>query len=95
MSHNFHKALLHIFNQSLQSGIFPDKLKIARATPSFEKGSNPELGNYRPIPCFSKILEKVIYNRLHKHLKENDILYKKQFGFQQNHSTEQCYITIN
>ena len=97
MSHNFHKALLHIFNQSLQSGIFPDKLKIARATPSFEKGSNPELGNYRPksvLPCFSKILEKVIYNRLHKHLKENDILYKKQFGFQQNHSTEHAILQL-
>ena len=91
-----HKPLLHIFNQSLQSGIFPDKLKIARVTPSFKKGSDSELGNYRPIsvqPCFSKILEKIMYNRFYKHLKEKDILYKKQFGFQQKHSTE--HITIN
>ena len=32
---SLHKPLLHMFNQSLQSGIFPDKLKIVRVTPSF------------------------------------------------------------
>ena len=55
-----HKLLLHIFNFSLQSSIFPDKLKIARVTPLFKGGGKYELGNYRPIsvlPCFSKILE--------------------------------------
>ena len=62
-----HKPLLHIFNLSLQTGIFPDKLKIARLTPLFKGGKNYELGNYRPIyvlPCFSKILEKFFYNCL-------------------------------
>ena len=57
-----HKPLLHIFNLSLQTGIFPDKLKIARVTPLFKGSENYELGNYRPIsvlPCFSKILEKL------------------------------------
>ena len=43
---SLHKLLLHIFDQSLQSGIFPDKLKLARVTPSFKKGSHSELGNY-------------------------------------------------
>ena len=38
-----HKPLLHIFNQSLQSGIFPDELKITSVTPSFKKGSDSEL----------------------------------------------------
>ena len=94
---SLHKPLLHIFNQSLQSGIFPDKLKIARVTLLFKKGSDSELGNYRPIsvlPCFSKILEKIMYNRLYKHLKEKDILYKKQFGFQQKHSTEHAILQL-
>ena len=71
---SLHKPLLHIFNQFLQSGISPDKLKTARVTLSFEKGSDSKLENYRPIsvlPCFSKILEKIIYNRIYKHLKEN------------------------
>ena len=64
--------MLHMFNQSLQIEIFPDNLKIARVIPSFKKGSYSELGNYELIsalPCFSKILEKIMYNRLCKHLK--------------------------
>ena len=92
-----HKPLLHIFNQSLQSGIFPDKLKIARVTPLFKNESDSELGNYRLIsvlPCFSKIFEKIMYNRLYKHLKEKDMLYKKQFGFQQKHSTEHAILQL-
>ena len=35
-----HNPLLHIFNQFLQSGIFPDKLKIARGAPLFKSGSD-------------------------------------------------------
>ena len=52
--------LAHIFNQSLQTGIVPDKLKIAKVIPLY-KNDNPELfKNYRQIsilPCFSKIIE--------------------------------------
>ena len=29
-----------------------------------------------------------MYNRLYKYLTDNSILYKKQFGFQEGHSTE-------
>ena len=80
-----HKPLLHIFNLPLQTGIFPDKLKIARVTPLFKEGENYELGNYRSIsvlPCFSKILEKVMYNRLYKYL--NSILYKSSLVFRKD-----------
>ena len=35
-----------------------------------------------------------MYNRLYKHLKEKDILYKKQFGFQQKHSTEHAILQL-
>ena len=57
-----HKPLLHIFNLSLQTGIFPDKPKIARFTRLFKGDKDYELGNCRPTsvsPCFSKILEKI------------------------------------
>ena len=46
--------------------------------------------NYRPvstIPIFSKIFEKLIYNRLYSYLVSKNILYDKQFGFRKNHST--------
>ena len=81
----------------MQTGIFPDKFKIASVTPLFKGGKNYELGNYRPIyvlPCFSKILEKTIYNSLNKYLTENSIFYKKQFGFQEGHSKEHAIVQI-
>ena len=92
-----YKPLLHIFNLSLQTGIFPEKLKIARITPLFKGGENYELGNYRPIsllPCFSKILEKIMYNRLYKYLTDNSMFYKEQFGFQEGHSTEHAIVQL-
>ena len=89
--------MLHIFNLSLQTGIFPDKLKIARVTSLLKGGENYQLGNYRPIfvlPCFSKVLEKIMYNRLYKYLTDNSMLYKKQFGFQDRHSTEHAIVQL-
>ena len=92
-----HKPLLHVFNLSIIKGICPDDLKIARVTPVFKGGDDKELGNYRPIsvlPCFSKILERIMYNRLYNHLVKNKILYSKQFGFQKGHSTEHAILHL-
>ena len=82
------KLLHYIYNISLQSSVFPDEMKIARVTSRFKGGEVSDLGNYRLISvlfCFSKIYEKFMYNRLYKHLLNNNILYKKQFGFPENH----------
>ena len=89
--------LKHIFNISLAKGVFPDKIKIARVTTILKKGSNILVTNYRPIsvlPCFSKLLERIMYNRLYKFLVENNILYQKQFGFQNAHSTEHAILQL-
>ena len=62
-----HKPLLHVFNLSIVKEIFPDDLKIARVAPVFKGGHEKDLGNCRPIsvlPCFSKILERIMYNKL-------------------------------
>ena len=86
-----------LVNQSFQSGIFPDKLKIAKVITLFKKG-NPELpSNYRPIsllPIFSKVFEKLIYRRLYKFLELNNILYSLQFGFQENHSIDHALVSL-
>ena len=89
--------LKYIFNLSLEKGIFPDQLKIAKMTLLFKKGDNASMDNYRPIsvlPCFSKILERIIYNRFYTFFIENDILCEKQFGFQKQHSTEHAIIHL-
>ena len=86
-----------IYHISLQTGIFHDKPKIPRVTPLFKGGENYELGNYRPIPvlpCFSKILQKNMYNLLYKYLTDNSILYKKHFGFQEGNCTEHAIVQL-
>ena len=74
----------YLFDSSLQSGIFPDLMKIAIVSPVFKTGDTADISNYRPIsvlPCFSKILERVMYNRLYKYLTDQKILHPQQFGF--------------
>ena len=69
---------LRTLNLSLEEGVFPDGLKTAKVTPIFKAGDSNDVSSYRPIsllPCFSKILERLMYNRLYKYLKENNILY--------------------
>ena len=91
------KPLCHIFNLSLSTGIFPDKLKIARVTPVFKSGDKCELSNYRPISvlsCFSKILEKIVYNRTVKFLDRNNILGSYQYGFRSKYSTSMALTDI-
>jgi hypothetical protein len=48
------------------------------------------MSNYRPISLLttSKVLEKVMYNRLSHYLKTNNILVPEQFGFRKGISTE-------
>ena len=64
-------------------------------TPIYKAGANSDTSNYRPIsilPCFSKILECLMYNRLYKYLNENNILHEKQFGFQSEYSINDAIV---
>jgi hypothetical protein len=48
------------------------------------------MDNYRPIAMldvFSKVMEKIICNRLCAHLDSNNLISDFQFGFRSNHST--------
>jgi 2C-methyl-D-erythritol 2,4-cyclodiphosphate synthase len=42
------------------------------------------------LPSFSKVVEKLIYNRLYKYFEINGILAQKQFGFRKHYSTDQA-----
>jgi hypothetical protein len=48
------------------------------------------MDNYRPIAMldvFSKVMEKIICNRLCAHLDTNNLISDYQFGFRRDHST--------
>ena len=91
------KPLLHTFRLSLEEGIFPEHLNIAKATLTFKVGDENDFLNYRlfySLSCFSKILEKTMHKILFNHLSEHNLVYQKQFGFQQGHSTEHAVMQL-
>ena len=91
------KPLLKIFNDSLLLGIFPQSMKIAKVTPFYKSGKKNLMTNYRPISvlsCFSKILERIMYNRLYSYLNDNNLFFQKQFGFREGHSTNHALIEL-
>ena len=91
------KLLTHIYNQSLLTGVIPNELKIALVTPVFKANSKEEFSNYRPIsviPCFSKILEKLMYKRVMKYLDMHNMLFQSQYGFWKKHSTNLATIEL-
>ena len=84
------QPLKHIFNLSINKGIFPDKMKIAIIKPIHKKKSKNNFENYRPIsllPQISKILEKLIYNRLEHFINKHKLISNNQYGYQRNKNT--------
>ena len=84
------RPLSYIFTLSFQQGKIPHQLKISKTIPIFKSGDKNDMNNFRPIgliPTFSKILEKIVNNRLTNYLEINNLLYKHQYGFRKHHST--------
>lgn len=84
------RPLTYICNQSLQTGVFPDKMKIAKVIPIYKTGDKHIPNNYRPIsllPQFSKILEKMFFIRLDDFIAKHSILCEQQYGFRADRST--------
>ena len=89
--HTVIKPLTYICNLSLTTGDFPERCKPAILRPIYKKGDHNEINNYRTIsllPTISKILEKVILNRLSQHFESNNLLTSSQFGFWKNVHTD-------
>jgi hypothetical protein len=86
-----------IINKSLHTGIFPDRLKIARVIPIFKMNDNTILDNYRPIsllPAISKIIEKIVFNQLYEYFTTNKLFYDSQYGYRKLHSTEYAALEL-
>ena len=68
-----------------------------KVIPVYKSGSTLEVNNYRPIfvlNIFSKVFERLMYDRLTQFLDKYNILYQNQFGFRQGHSTHHALITL-
>ena len=70
------KPLTLVINQIFNTGIFPDKLKIAKAVPIFKKGDDTLPNNHRPIsllPVISNVIEKIICNQFSSYFENNKL----------------------
>ena len=77
-------------NRSFQTGIVPDDMKIAKVVPIYKAADSSLIKKYRPISLltsFSKLLEKLMYNKVIYFLNVNNVLYEHQYGFRAKHST--------
>ena len=80
--------LCQIYNLSISHGKVPSAWKCANIVPIYKKGNPNIVSNYRPIsllPVISKILEKIIYNRIIENLLPKITI--KQHGFLPSKST--------
>ena len=83
------KPLTLIINQSLVTGIFPTKLKIARVLPSFKKDDVTIMDNYRPISLLtstSRLFEKILFTQLY------NFFTKINYFTQVNMVSEKCIL---
>jgi hypothetical protein len=83
--------LAHIYNLSLNSGVFPDVWKTAKVKPLYKKGDKYDMRNYRPIsiiPVFAKLLKRLMNNRIISFLYENKIFSEAQNGFRKGNSID-------
>ncbi len=94
---NISVTLSSLINESFETSTFPATLKIAKVIPVFKKGLATKTSNYRPISLlsiFSKIFEKIMYQRLYKFLEVGELLFHMQFGFRNGHSTDHALVSL-
>jgi hypothetical protein len=92
---DFVTALAQTVTLSLEEGVFPQALKIARVVPIFKSGKKTDVSIYRPISflaTFSKIYEKVMHARIVDFLEKNSSIYERQYGFRAGGSCEHALL---
>ena len=66
-------------------------------TPLLQKGDPKEKTNYRPVSCLavaSKVLKKVDFKQITKHMESNKLLPECQPGFREKRSTMTARLEI-
>ena len=88
-------TLAEIMNMSVQTGVYPSKLKHAKVSPVYKTGDRTEAGNYRPISLlsvFNRLFKRLMHKRLtsfiekkntffimHSMVSEQTVLLSRQF----------------
>lgn len=89
--------ITNLANLCFQAGTFPKVFKRSIVTPVHKGGDKGDLHNYRPISVLSstsKILEKLLNNRLVSYLDKFNVLCDTQYGFRKKMSTQDAILSI-
>src|SRR5208282_4788591 len=98
--HTLAPVVTNIVNLSPSTGEFPSPFKQAIVTHLLKKPSldRESLSNYRPISNLSfdsKLIERVIKDRLYEHLSHNSMFNIFQSAYTKFHSTESALLVIH
>ncbi len=93
-------TITNIVNRSLKDSNVPKSFKEAVVRPLLKKPGldNEILKNYRPVsnlPFISKIIEKVVENRLEHQIQTNNLHDNVQSAYRTGHSTETALLRVN
>ena len=89
--------IVYLYNFCLETGVYPNKMKIARVIPLYKSGLATSTNNYRPISnliSFNKIFEKLTYNRMLNFIEQFYPLSPFQYGFKRDSSTTHAILNI-
>ena len=90
-------TLAEIINLSISTGVYPNKLKMAKIIPIFKADDNTDPSNYRPISLlsnFNRIFEKLIFKRMESFIEQNNLLSSSQYGFRKAFSAQHAILDI-
>lgn len=94
----YSEPLLYIFNLSLNTGIFPECLKVSEVIPLLKpKKAAADLTSYRPIALCSfltKLFEKCVKAQLSEFLNRVSFFSKSQHGFMRGRSCDSAICSL-
>ena len=86
---SIYKPLEIIFNQCLETGVFPSERKKGNIALIHKKGDKQILKSYRPmslLPICAKILKRLMFNEMLEFFIENKLISTSQSGFKLGNS---------
>ena len=95
--HNLCIPLKIIFENILETGIFPDEWKEANVTPVHKKNDKQLISNYSPIsllPILAKVFERIIFKTLYNYLISHNLITKNQSGFRPGDSCSNQLLSL-
>lgn len=87
----------NLANLCFNTGVFPSALKRSIVTPVYKSGDRGDVNNYRPISILtsiSKIIEKLLNNRLVNFLNKFNLVSNSQYGFRKGLSTQDAILDL-